>query len=157
AFASLVRRLEASEHNRYAPLRALVHPYILRRLKTDKTIISDLPEKTEVKAFCHLTKAQAALYQQSVQQLTKELEHVEGMQRRGLVLAYLMRFKQICNHPSQWLGDSGYDPGASGKFHRLAEICDELAQRREKVLVFTQFRELADPLAAYLATVFGRQ
>jgi non-specific serine/threonine protein kinase len=78
------------------------------------------------------------------------------MQRRGLVLAYLMRFKQICNHPSQWLADGGYDPGGSGKFQRLAEICDELAQRQEKALIFTQFREIVDPLASYLSRIFGR-
>jgi hypothetical protein len=155
-FARLIKRLEARAHNPYEPLRALIRPYILRRLKTDKTIIADLPEKTEVRAFCHLTKAQAALYQQSVDQLGKELERVEGIQRRGLVLAYLMRFKQICNHPSQWLADGRYDPTASGKFQRLAEICDELAQRQQKALIFTQFREIAEPLAAYLAGVFGR-
>jgi SNF2 family DNA or RNA helicase len=155
-FARLVRRLEAREHNAYEPLRALIRPYILRRLKTDKTVIADLPEKTEVRAFCHLAKAQAALYQQSVDQLRKELERVDGIQRRGLVLAYLMRFKQICNHPSQWLAEGDYDPAASGKFQRLAEICDELAQRQQRALVFTQFREIADPLAAYLAGVFGR-
>jgi superfamily II DNA or RNA helicase len=155
-FSRLVKRLESRKHMPYQPLRTLIRPYILRRLKTDKAVIADLPEKTEVKAFCHLTKAQAALYQQSVSQLAKELEQVDGIQRRGLVLAYLMRFKQICNHPSQWLADAAYDPAASGKFQRLAEICDELAQRQQKALIFTQFREMAEPLAAYLAGVFGR-
>ena len=96
------------------------------------------------------------MYQQSVHQLGDELNRVEGIQRRGLVLAYLMRFKQICNHPSQWLADGVYDPAASGKFQRLAEICDELGQRQEKVLVFTQFREVAEPLSSFLAGVFGR-
>lgn len=155
-FSRLVNQLEKREGNSYAPLRALVQPYILRRLKTDKSVIADLPEKTEVKAYCHLTRTQAALYQQSVDQLGRELEGIEGIKRRGLVLAYLMRFKQICNHPSQWLADGGYDPAGSGKFQRLATICDELWQRQEKVLVFTQFREIAEPLAAYLAGVFGR-
>jgi non-specific serine/threonine protein kinase len=155
-FSRLAGKLAERGHNAYEPLRALTRPYILRRLKTDKAVIGDLPEKTEVKAYCHLTKAQAALYQQSVRQLGEELDRVDGIQRRRLVLAYLMRFKQICNHPSQWLADGGYDPAASGKFSRLAEICDELGQRQEKVLVFTQFREIAEPLAAYLSGVFGR-
>jgi non-specific serine/threonine protein kinase len=155
-FGRLTGRLAERGPDGYEPLRALIRPYILRRLKTDKAVIADLPDKTEVKAYCHLTKAQAALYQQSVRQLGEEIGRVDGIRRRGLVLAYLMRFKQICNHPSQWLADGGYDPAASGKFQRLAEICDELAQRQEKVLVFTQFREVAEPLAAYLAGVFGR-
>ena len=78
------------------------------------------------------------------------------MERRGLVLAQLMRLKQICNHPSQLLGDGGFDPEQSGKFQRLAAIAEELAARQERALVFTQFRELTEPLAEFLAGVFGR-
>jgi len=155
-FGRLVKAMEAHEHNPYAPLRALVRPYILRRLKTDKKVISDLPDKTEIKAFCGLSKQQAVLYEQAVRELDSLLNGVEGIQRRGVVLAFLMRLKQICNHPSQWLGDGAYDPAHSGKFDRLAEICDELAQRQEKVLVFTQFREITEPLAEQLARIFGR-
>ncbi|HLL55680.1 MAG TPA: DEAD/DEAH box helicase [Myxococcaceae bacterium] len=140
----------------YGPLRELVRPYILRRLKTDRNVISDLPEKTELRAYCSLSRAQAALYQQSVESLAREISEVDGMQRRGLVLAYLLRFKQICNHPSQWLGDGGYSPEDSGKYARLRELCEEIASRQEKVLVFTQFREMAAPLAGFLAGVFGR-
>ena len=96
-------------HNPYGPLRELVRPYILRRLKTDKTVIADLPDKTEVKAFCQLSRKQAALYQQAVKELAAAARaDAEGIQRRGLVLAFLMRFKQICNHPSQWLGDGAW-------------------------------------------------
>ena len=144
--------------NRFAPLRRLVRPYILRRLKTDKRIISDLPEKTEITAFCPLTRRQAALYQQSVEELAERLEapEVAGIQRRGIILAFLTRFKQICNHPSQWLGDGAYAPADSGKFHRLQELCEEIAARQEKVLVFTQYREVTDPLARCLESVFGR-
>jgi superfamily II DNA or RNA helicase len=156
-FSRLVKQAEDRAQRSYAPLRSLVRPYILRRLKTDKAIISDLPDKTEVKAFCHLTKAQAALYQQSVEQLAHELHRVDGIQRRGIVLAYLMRFKQICNHPSQWLADGAYDPASSGKFQRLKEIGEELAERQQKALIFTQFREMAEPLASYLASVFGQR
>ncbi|MHB8879615.1 MAG: DEAD/DEAH box helicase, partial [Myxococcaceae bacterium] len=150
-FGRFVKRPDA-----YGPLRELTRPYILRRLKTDRTVIADLPEKTELRAFCPLTKRQAALYQESVESLSRELREVEGIKRRGLVLAYLMRFKQICNHPSQWLGDGGYLPGDSGKFERLKELCEVIASRQEKVLVFSQFREITSPLAGWLAKVFGR-
>jgi non-specific serine/threonine protein kinase len=142
--------------NPYGPLRTLVGPYILRRLKTDKRVISDLPEKSEVNAFCGLSRRQAGLYEQSVRELAAALERSDGIQRRGIVLAYLMRFKQICNHPSQWTGESGYEPDQSGKFQRLGEICSELAERQEKALVFTQFREITAPLADFLGAVFGR-
>jgi len=156
-FKKFVKGLEERNHDRYAPLRNLVGPYVLRRLKTDKRIISDLPDKTEMKAFCGLSKKQAAIYAKSVKELAAALEDLDGIQRRGLVLAYLMRFKQICNHPSQFLGDGEYEPTHSGKFDRLGAICEEIVSRQEKVLVFTQFREMTDPLAAFLGKVFGRQ
>jgi len=155
-FKKFVKALESREENRYAPLRSLVQPYILRRLKTDKRVIDDLPDKTEVRAFCGLGKRQAALYAKLVDELAKSLEGLDGIQRRGLVLAYLMRFKQLCNHPSQLTGDGQFAPDESGKFARLAEICEEIASRQEKTLVFTQFREMAEPLSSYLAGVFGR-
>src|SRR5207253_2017487 len=103
----------------------------------------DLPDKTEVKAFCLLSRKQLALYGQAVHDLERELERAEeGMKSRGLVLAYLMRFKQICNHPSQWIGDSDWSEKSSGKFVRLREIAEVAASRQEKILVFTQFREV---------------
>jgi non-specific serine/threonine protein kinase len=156
-FKNFVKGLEQLEHDRYAPLRNLVQPYVLRRLKTDRSIIADLPDKTEMKAFCGLSRKQAAMYAKSVEELARSLEGLDGIKRRGLVLAYLMRFKQICNHPSQFLGDGGYDPSESGKFDRLKAICDEIASRQEKVLVFTQFREITEPVAGFLADVFGRE
>jgi superfamily II DNA or RNA helicase len=156
AFGRFAKELSQRESNAYGPLRALVRPYILRRLKTDKSIIADLPDKTEVNAFCTLSKRQAVLYEQSVRELARTLETVDGIQRRGVVLAYLMRLKQICNHPAQWLGDGAFDPDQSGKFQRLAELCEELAQRQEKALIFTQFREITAPLADHLATIFGK-
>jgi non-specific serine/threonine protein kinase len=155
-FQDFIKVLNAREHQRYAPLRQLVQPYILRRLKTDKRIIDDLPDKTEVRAFCGLGKRQAALYAKLVGEMARALKSLDGMQRRGLVLAYLMRFKQVCNHPSQMLGDGEFHPADSGKFSRLAEICEEIASRQEKALVFTQFREMTEPLAGLLAGVFGR-
>jgi superfamily II DNA or RNA helicase len=157
AFADFVKRLAAREPVSYAPLRKLVAPYLLRRLKTDRSIIADLPDKTEVKAFCHLTKKQAALYQSAVLDLEKRLEEPgDEIARRGLVLSSLMRLKQICNHPTQWLGDGVYGEAESGKFVRLAEIAETIAGRQEKLLVFTQFKQIVEPLAAALTTAFGR-
>ena len=156
-FSSYAKRLAAGDgHNPYGPLRELVRPYILRRMKTDKSIIVDLPDKTEVKAFCALSRKQAALYQQAVDDLSGRLEGAEGIERKGLVLALLMRLKQICNHPSHWLGDNSWTEEDSGKFTRLRDITEEIAARQEKALVFTQFRETTAPLAAFLGSVFGR-
>jgi non-specific serine/threonine protein kinase len=153
-FAALVKQMEANAS--YQPLRTLVGPYILRRLKTDKRVIADLPEKVEMSAFCSLSREQAALYEQAVSDLAEKLADTEGIQRRGLVLAQLMKLKQICNHPAQLVGTGDYMPAQSGKFQRLAELCDELGERQEKVLVFTQFREITGPLAQFLQGVFGQ-
>ena len=146
-FTTLVKRLADRPHNPYGPLRELVRPYILRRLKTDKT---------EVKAFCQLSRKQAALYEQAVKDLSGQLEDAEGIRRKGVVLSFLMRFKQICNHPSQWLGDGAWVEEDSGKWARLRDIVEVIAAKQEKVLVFTQFREVTAPLAAFLGSVFGR-
>jgi non-specific serine/threonine protein kinase len=156
AFTRFTKRLADRPHNPYGPLRELVRPYILRRLKTDPTVIADLPDKTEVKAFCLLSRKQAALYQSAVDELARKIESAEGIQRKGLILSFLMRFKQICNHPSQWLGDGSWAEGDSGKLGRLREIAEVIATRQEKALVFTQFREVTAPLAAFLGSVFGR-
>jgi non-specific serine/threonine protein kinase len=155
-FSTFVKQLQSGTPPSFEPLRNLVKPYILRRLKTDKRVIADLPDKTEVKAYCALSKLQAALYQKAVDELAAELESSEGIQRRGMVLAQLMRLKQICNHPAQVAGTSDYAADASGKFRRLAEIVEEIASRQEKALIFTQFREITEPLAAYLSSLFGR-
>lgn len=156
SFGAAVKRM-GSDHDGYAPLRRLVGPYILRRLKTDKSVISDLPDKTEVVAYCGLTKAQAVLYQKAVDDLARALDDREGIERRSAILAALTRFKQICNHPSHWLGDGAWAPDASAKFARLGEICATMAERQEKALVFTQFREMTAPLAAFLRGRFGRE
>jgi len=156
AFSTFTKRLSSQPHNSYGPLRALVRPYILRRLKSDKAVIADLPDKIELKAFCQLTRKQAALYQQAVADLAAELERADGMKRRGVVLASLMRLKQICNHPSQWLGDGSWSEADSGKLARLGEIAEVIAAKQEKVLVFTQFRDMITPLAVFLGSRFGR-
>ena len=155
-FSSYVKRLTDQPQNPYGPLRDLVRPYILRRLKTDKSIIADLPDKTEVKTFCPFSRKQAALYQQAVEDLARQLETVDGIKRRGIVLALLMRLKQICNHPSQWLGDAAWAEEDSGKFERLRDIAEVVGARQEKALVFTQFKETTAPLAAFLGSIFGR-
>ncbi|MGH6637090.1 MAG: DEAD/DEAH box helicase [Polaromonas sp.] len=154
-FANFTKRLAKAEH--FGPLRTLVRPYILRRLKTDKRVIDDLPDKTELKAWCHLSPPQAALYQRAVKELAAALEDAEGIGRKGVVLSFLMRFKQICNHPSQWLGDAAWQAQDSGKFARLRELAEVIAAKQEKVLVFTQFRETTEPLAAFLGAIFGRE
>jgi len=156
AFNGLCKSMASGKREGYAPLRRLVQPYVLRRLKTDKRVIADLPDKTEVNAYCLLGKRQAVLYKQSVDEMKRAIEELEGIERRGVVLAFLMRFKQICNHPSQWLGDGSYEADDSGKFARLRELCESIAARQDKVLVFTQFREITAPLSRFLIEVFGR-
>ena len=156
-FKRFVASLESGEHPSYAPLRTLVRPYILRRLKTDRSVIADLPEKVEMAAWCGLSKFQARVYGQAVKELAETLkEQREGIGRRGLILSSLMRFKQICNHPDQALGDGDFAEERSGKFGRLRELVEEIAARQEKVLIFTQFREMTAPLSLFLARVFGR-
>jgi hypothetical protein len=156
AFTEYSKRADGST-DFLAAFRSLTRPYILRRLKNDKRIIADLPDKTEVHAFCSLSPEQVQLYQQSVEELMQRLESVKGIGRRGLVLSYLLRFKQICNHPHQWLGYGDYRGEASGKFIRLQELCEMIAAKQEKVLIFTQFREIMPAIGSLVTQVFGRE
>ena len=158
AFTDFQRRLASTDdpNGGYAPLRRLTRPFILRRLKTDKSIISDLPDKTEVKTYCNLTKPQAALYAKAVASLRQALEEPDAFKRRGIILSYLMQFKQICNHPAQYTGTGEFDADSSGKFLRLTELVDPIAARQEKLLIFTQFREMTEPIHELLAHCFGR-
>ncbi len=158
-FTKYTKGLSEKDSNSYGPLRELVRPYILRRMKIDKAIIADLPDKTEVKAHCHLSRRQVALYEQAVKDfsiLLKNSEDSPKIQRSGRILALLMRLKQICNHPSQWLNDNSWAEADSGKLARLREIAEVVAARQEKMLVFTQFREITAPLATFLGGIFGR-
>jgi len=155
-FGRYAKGLTEQGQNPYGPLRTLVQPYILRRMKTDTSIIADLPDKTEVKAYCNLSRRQAALYAQAVQELADRLADADGIERKGVVLATLMRLKQICNHPSQWLGDQTWAEADNGKWARLREIAEVVTARQEKMLVFSQFREVTAPLASFLGEVFGR-
>lgn len=155
-FKSYVNYL-TGQPSRFESLKKLTGPYILRRMKTDRKVISDLPEKVEVPAYCKLTIPQIQSYQAIIKELKKGLVTAERTSRRGLVLKALMELKQVCNHPSQYDGVNQYNPLNSGKFERLKEICEEIASRQEKVLIFTQFSEIIEPLEDYLATVFGQR
>jgi SNF2 family DNA or RNA helicase len=138
-------------------LKRLTGPFILRRVKTDKEIISDLPEKLEMKVYCTLTKEQASLYAAVVEETGKALEEAEGIQRRGVVLATLMKLKQVCNHPAQFLGDNSSIPGRSGKLARLTEMLEEALAEGDRALVFTQFAEMGALIQTHLQESFGRE
>ena len=138
----------------YARLKAMVSPFLLRRVKTDKRIISDLPEKLEMVDYVGLTKKQVVLYRKLVADMEKRLWETDGMERRGLVLATISKLKQICNHPDQYLGQTAFAMEDSGKFAMLKELCETIREKRERVLVFTQFREITEVLASFLSTVF---
>lgn len=155
-FDTLVKEIE-SDGLGYLPLKKMVSPFILRRLKTDKSIISDLPDKVEIKEYAGLSKKQIGLYQKLVEDVEKKLKETEGIERKGLVLASIMKFKQICNHPDQYLSMDTYKKENSGKFACLERICETVYEKRERVLVFTQFKEMTGPLADFLETVFHRK
>jgi len=132
-------------------LKKLVEPFILRRVKTDKQIIKDLPDKVEHKQYCNLTREQASLYEAVVKDVEEQLQEVEGIQRKGLILSTLMKLKQICNHPRQFLQDgSEFSPDRSHKFARLGEMTEEVISEGESLLIFTQFTEIGEALQKYL-------
>lgn len=141
---------------RLTALRRLTGPYILRRMKTDPRIISDLPAKTEMRVDCGLTQPQATLYRTITDELAEALDASEGIQRRGMVLAALMQLKQICNHPALYLKQDDFAAKQSAKFKELDSICRTLIEKQEKLLVFTQFQSMCEPLADFLADVFNQ-
>jgi len=138
-----------------ARLRRITGPFILRRTKADKRLLPDLPDKIEQIAYAKLTKEQAALYKQVVDQLLVDAEQAKGMRRRGLVLAALMRLKQICNHPAHALKDGSRLAGRSGKLTRFDELVTELLDQGERALVFTQFREMGELLVRHVNEQFS--
>jgi non-specific serine/threonine protein kinase len=154
-FTAFSKRL-ATDQTGYAGLRKAISPFILRRMKTDKTIIADLPDKVEVKTWAPLSKKQLILYEEILESVKESITAAEGIQRKGLILSALMKCKQLCNHPSQYLGLEQFEERESGKFGRLREICETIHEKREKVLVFTQFREMTGPLSRFLAGIFHR-
>lgn len=156
-FSDFTKKLKENQDG-YARLKSVASPFILRRLKTDKTVISDLPEKIEMKTYAILTKKQVVLYNKLVVDLKKSLESTEeGINRKGLVLSSLMKFKQICNHPDQYLGLDYYAEDESGKFARLREICETIYEKRERVIIFTQFKTMTKPISDFLETVFQHE
>lgn len=152
SFEAFTRALERG----YAPLRRLVRPFILRRMKTDPALVPDLPDKTEIPAYCPLTPEQAALYQIQIDALHAMLDEPDPATRLMLILPVLARLKQICNHPAQFQGTDDYAPERSGKFLRLRELCSSIAARQEKAILFTQFRSIIPHLHDLLSAVFGR-
>ncbi|MHB8293139.1 MAG: DEAD/DEAH box helicase [Acidimicrobiales bacterium] len=138
-------------------LRAMTQPFVLRRLKTDSSIISDLPEKMEMEVVCSLTSEQASLYQAVVTEMLERIATTAGIERRGLVLATMTKLKQVCNHPAQFLKDGSRLGARSGKLARLEETLDEVLAMGEKALLFTQYAEFGHMLRAHLVARYGRE
>ncbi len=139
-------------------LRKVIAPFMLRRLKSDKTVISDLPDKIEQDQYCTLSRAQAALYETVVREGMKAIAgESDTFQRQGLVLQLILALKQVCNHPAHYLKQGAADPAASGKAERLLDLLHEITSGQEKALVFTQFREMGDLLVRMLRDVQGRE
>jgi SNF2 family DNA or RNA helicase len=153
SFALPIERYHNTE--RAEMLKQLIQPFVLRRVKTDKAIIKDLPDKMEMKVFCNLTQEQASLYEAVVREMMEKIEQAEGIERKGLVLATLMRLKQVCNHPAQFMGDSSSLPRRSGKLSRLEEMLEEVLAAGDKALIFTQFAEMGGLLRQYLQETLG--
>lgn len=141
----------------YEKLKAIVSPFILRRLKTDKTIINDLPDKVETIDYISLSKQQIILYRKLIDDMEEKLLNTDGMEHRGIVLATITKLKQICNHPDQYLGIENYSSKESGKFEVLKELCETIYEKRERVLVFTQYKEIIPYLMDYLSTIFHQK
>lgn len=139
----------------YQKLKTMVAPFMLRRVKTDKRIIADLPEKLESVDYVSLTKKQIVLYRKAVSDMERLIEQAEGIKRSGIILTTIMKLKQICNHPDQYLGQSGYSMDESGKLIMLKEICETIYEKRERVIVFTQFKEITEYLSEFLTGIFG--
>ena len=138
-------------------LRRVIQPFVLRRQKTDKSIIQDLPEKMEMKVFCNLTREQASLYEAVVKEMMEKIQEAEGMERRGLILATLTKLKQVCNHPAQFIGDGSSLPRRSGKLIRLEEMLEEVQAEGDKALIFTQYAEMGEMLRRYLQEAIGSE
>ncbi|HEX8866714.1 MAG TPA: DEAD/DEAH box helicase, partial [Lentzea sp.] len=140
-----------------ARLRKITNPFVLRRVKTDPRIISDLPDKVEMRQLCNLTTEQASLYQAVVNDMLEQIEDAEGIGRKGLVLATMSKLKQVCNHPAHFLGDGSRVAGRSGKLARLEEVLEEVLAEGDKALCFTQFTEFGSMLVPYLAARFDTE
>ncbi|MGH2486351.1 MAG: DEAD/DEAH box helicase, partial [Ktedonobacterales bacterium] len=147
----------ARDEEASARLKRVTGPFVLRRLKTDRAIITDLPEKTEMKEYCGLTREQASLYQAVLGDLEEPLDDAEGIQRKGLILATLLKLKQICNHPAQFLKDNSAIAGRSGKLARLDALLEEALAEGDRALIFTQFAEMGELLKRHVQRTLGRE
>lgn len=147
----------ATNNGGYQKLRNMISPFILRRLKSDKKIIADLPDKVEKTEYVALAPKQIVLYRKLLNDMEESIKNTDltAMQRRGMVLTYITRFKQICNHPDQYLGQERYAPKDSGKFEVLRTLCETIYEKRERVLVFTQYKEIIPYLKSFLEEIFG--
>ena len=154
-FATPIEKYHDAE--RSSQLRRLVQPFMLRRLKTDPTIIQDLPQKMEMKVFCRLTREQASLYEAVVKDMMEKIEESKGMERKGLVLATLLKLKQVCNHPAHFLQDGSLLSERSGKLSRLIEMLEEVIAEGDKALVFTQFAEMGQMLKTHIQDRLSRE
>lgn len=150
-FSALVQKMGTD----YTPLRRLVRPFMLRRLKTDPGLLPELPPKTEQPAYCLLTPEQTRLYAREVEKLQSIIHEPDPQTRLTLLLPILSHLKQICNHPAQYLGESYYDPAQSGKMTRLGYLARQIAAAGDAALIFTQYRSMMEPLHDFLAGIFG--
>lgn len=159
SFALPIERYHDTE--RADTLKRLIQPFVLRRLKTDKTIIQDLPDKLEMNVLCNLTQEQASLYEAVVKEMMEKIEDADaeggGITRQGLVLATLLKLKQVCNHPAHFMGDGSSLPQRSGKLSRLEEMLEEALLAGDKALIFTQFAEMGQLLRSYLQERLDRE
>ncbi len=155
AFALPIERYNDKEAG--SRLRSIVTPFVLRRLKTDSSIIKDLPDKIEIKEHCNLTKEQATLYEAVVKDMLGKIEESEGIERKGAVLSALMKLKQVCNHPAQFLGDGSSIPERSGKLNRITEMLEEVLAEGDSAIIFTQFAQMGSMLKTHFQKVFGQE
>ena len=144
-----------SKNEDFTPLKRMIEMYRLRRMKTDRSIISDLPDKIEKIVYCNLTKEQAGIYEGYVERLENVMANADGRTKRGKIFGFLTKFRQICNHPSLILNDVNFPPAESGKFLKMIELAKEIDNRDEKLLVFTHFAQIIPPIHDALQNVFG--
>ena len=152
-----IRPIQAGEVKAMEKVKKMTGPFILRRLKTDINIISDLPKKIETQVFCPLGREQATLYNAVLRSLEDEISEAEGIQRKGLVLAAITSLKQVCDHPALYLKDRSELEGRSGKLARLAEIAEEMLAAGDRALIFTQYAEMGMMLKRFLQETFGKE
>ncbi len=145
------------DHDAVKQLKRATGPFILRRLKTDKSVISDLPKKMEMKVFCSLTAEQTTLYTSITKEIEAALDSVEGIQRKGMILSALSKLKQVCNHPAQFLKDNSSIANRSGKLARLTEMLEEVVESGDRALIFSQFAEMGHMLKQHMQEMFGQE